>query len=118
MKVPIIWLVAVVSIWVLAWRFTRGWQSLGLRITRGLIRTLVIALAVAPTVIVAGYVVIPLPATLTVFSYAVEGHWAERPIQQEVHRAVVFFVIFWALAFSIATIRILWVYDRRQKDVS
>ena len=93
MTIPIIWLVAVVTIWVLAWTFTRSWQSLGLGMARALIRTLAVALAVTPTVIVAGYVVVPLPATLAILSYAVRGHWAERSIKEAVHRAVFFFVL-------------------------
>ncbi len=114
MVIYVIWLLLVIAFWVLIWKLTRNWQSLPLGIARALLRTLAIAVALSPTVIVAGYVVLPWLATAAIFFYAFDGHWSE--VQRQVRQSLFHFFTFWAISFLIAVTLFLWKYYRRTKN--
>lgn len=108
-----IWVLGVVTFWILVWKLTRKWQSLGLGLARALLRSLAVALAFAPTAISAGYVGFPFPASAALIAYAMDSHWGERAVKESVSVALHCFFVFWLLAFLIAIFRFAWVYDHR-----
>jgi hypothetical protein len=114
----LIWFLGVIILWALIWLLTRKWQSLGAGLLRAFLRSFAVTMALAPTGIVAGYVGFPAPASAALIGYALDGHWEDRGVQQNVRVAFTCFFVFWGVSFLIAAFRFLWLYDRRPPSSS
>ncbi len=110
------WLVSVAAFWWVAWRLTRGWQSLGWGLARALLRSFAVSLALAPTGIAAGLVGFPYPASAQIIGCVLYG-WNAPETKQNRDTALFLFLGFWLVAFLIAMFRFLWIYDRQRSGV-
>jgi hypothetical protein len=110
------WAAAVAGFWWAVWRVSRNWRSLGLGFARACLRSFAVSVALAPTGIAAGLVGFPCPASAAIIAYALDG-WSAPESKQNHDTALVLFFSFWLIAFLIAVIRFLWIYDRRRTEL-
>jgi hypothetical protein len=108
----LVWLFGVVAIWILIWQISKNWQSPKLGILRAVLRSLAVSLALAPTVLSAGYVGFPAPASVVILSYPFDTNRGNPGLVANTRFAVICFFIFWGACFLIS----LALFYRRKKQ--